>query len=254
VLAGAGGGSRTAKGTPIQNILEAMQSGERVSALVAIRDTKTSAYLVMATRKGFIKKTALAEYANVRRAGLISMALRKGDALAWVATCGDKDRIVLATRKGKAVCFKATDARPMGRQTQGVTGIRLARGDEVIGMGVALPRTEVLSVTENGYGKRTTVEDFPTHNRGGQGVILAALTPKTGNVAAIQVIDEKSEEILLISTNGVVIRTPLDQIRVLGRATQGVKVMATGEAKIASIATFAPDRPSQTELGLQEGG
>jgi len=244
--------SRTAKGTPIQNILEAMQSGERVSALVAIRDTKTSAYLVMATRKGFIKKTALAEYANVRRAGLISMALRKGDALAWVATCGDKDRIVLATRKGKAVCFKATDARPMGRQTQGVTGIRLARGDEVIGMGVALPRTEVLSVTENGYGKRTTVEDFPTHNRGGQGVILAALTPKTGNVAAIQVIDEKSEEILLISTNGVVIRTPLDQIRVLGRATQGVKVMATGEAKIASIATFAPDRPSQTELGLQD--
>gem|GEM_PF-24983 len=246
--------SRTAKGTPIQNILEAMQSGERVSALVAIRDTNTSAYLVMATRKGFIKKTALGEYANVRRAGLISMALRKGDALAWVATCGDKDRIVLATRKGKAVCFKATDARPMGRPTQGVTGIRLARGDEVIGMGVALPRTEVLSVTENGYGKRTTVEDFPTHNRGGQGVILAALTPKTGNVAAIQVIDEKSEEILLISSNGVVIRTPLEQIRVLGRATQGVKVMATGEAKIASIATFAPDRPSQTELGLQDGG
>ena len=246
--------SRTAKGTPIQNILEAMKSGERVSALVAIRDTKTSAYLVMATRKGFIKKTALGEYANVRRAGLISMALRKDDALAWVATCGDKDRIVLATRKGKAVCFKATDARPMGRQTQGVTGIRLARGDEVIGMGVALPRTAVLSVTENGYGKRTTVEDFPTHNRGGQGVILAALTPKTGNVAAIQVVDEKSEEILLISTNGVVIRTPLDQIRVLGRATQGVKVMATGEAKIASIATFAPDRPSQTELGLPDGG
>ena len=246
--------SRTAKGTPIQNILEAMQPGERVSALVAIRDTTTSAYLIMATRKGFIKKTALGEYANVRRAGLISMALRKGDALAWVATCGDKDRIVLATRKGKAVCFKATDTRPMGRQTQGVTGIRLARGDEVIGMGVALPRTEVLSVTENGYGKRTTVEDFPTHNRGGQGVILAALSPKTGNVAAIQVIDEKSEEILLISTTGVVIRTPLDQIRVLGRATQGVKVMATGEAKIASIATFAPDRPSQTELGLQNGG
>ena len=247
--------SRTAKGTPIQNILEAMQSGERVSALVAIRDTKTSAYLVMATRKGFIKKTALAEYANVRRAGLISMALRKDDALAWVSTCGDKDRIVLATRKGKAVCFKATDARPMGRQTQGVTGIRLGRGDEVIGMGVVLPRTEVLSVTENGYGKRTTVEDFPTHNRGGQGVILAALTPKTGNVAAIQVIDEKSEEVLLISSNGVVIRTPRDQIRVLGRATQGVKVMATGEAKIASIATFAPDhRALQTELGLQDGG
>ena len=137
----------------------------------------------------------------------------------------------------------------MGRQTQGVTGIRLAKGDEVIGMGVVAARTEVLSVTENGYGKRTAVADFPTHNRGGQGVILASVTAKTGNVAAIQVIDEKSEEILLISTNGVVIRVPIDQIRVLGRATQGVKVMVTGEAKIASIATFATTRQSPTGGG-----
>ncbi len=243
--------SRTAKGTPIQNILEAMQSGERVSALIAIRDGSTAPYLVMATRKGFVKKTPLSEYGNVRRAGLIAIELRTDDQLAWVAGAGDKDRIVLATKKGKAVTFKATDARPMGRQTQGVTGIRLAKGDEVIGMGVVSARTEVLSVTENGYGKRTAVDDFPTHNRGGQGVILASVTAKTGNVAAIQVIDEKSEEILLISTNGVVIRVPIDQIRVLGRATQGVKVMATGEAKIASIATFATTRPSQPGLGLQ---
>ncbi len=242
--------SRTAKGTPIQNILEAMQTGERVSALIAIRDGATAPYLVMATRKGFVKKTPLSEYGNVRRAGLIAIELRKDDHLAWVAGAGDKDRIVLATKKGKAVTFKATDARPMGRQTQGVTGIRLAKGDEVIGMGVVSARTEVLSVTENGYGKRTEVDDFPTHNRGGQGVILASVTAKTGNVAAIQVIDEKSEEILLISTNGVVIRVPIDQIRVLGRATQGVKVMATGEAKIASIATFATTRPSQPGLGL----
>ncbi len=242
--------SRTAKGTPIQNILEAMQTGERVSALIAIRDGSTAPYLVMATRKGFVKKTPLSEYGNVRRAGLIAIELRTDDQLAWVAGAGDKDRIVLATKKGKAVTFKATDARPMGRQTQGVTGIRLAKGDEVIGMGVVSARTEVLSVTENGYGKRTEVDDFPTHNRGGQGVILASVTAKTGNVAAIQVIDEKSEEILLISTNGVVIRVPIDQIRVLGRATQGVKVMATGEAKIASIATFATTRPSQPALGL----
>ncbi|HEY8647801.1 MAG TPA: DNA gyrase subunit A [Candidatus Limnocylindria bacterium] len=242
--------SRTAKGTPIQNILEAMQTGERVSALIAIRDGATAPYLVMATRKGFVKKTPLSEYGNVRRAGLIAIALRTDDQLAWVAGAGDKDRIVLATKKGKAVTFKATDARPMGRQTQGVTGIRLAKGDEVIGMGVVSARTEVLSVTENGYGKRTEVDDFPTHNRGGQGVILASVTAKTGNVAAIQVIDEKSEEILLISTNGVVIRVPIGQIRVLGRATQGVKVMATGEAKIASIATFATTRPSQPGSGV----
>jgi DNA gyrase subunit A len=186
----------------------------------------------------------------VRRAGLIAIALRKGDELAWVAACTSHDRILLATRRGKAITFKATDARPMGRQTQGVTGIRLAKGDEVIGMGVARPRTQVLSVTENGFGKRTSVEEFPTQGRGGQGVILAALSPKTGNVAAIQVVDEGTQEILLITTTGVVIRTPLEQVRVLGRATMGVKVMSTGDAKIASIATFTPTRPAQTQLDL----
>ena len=242
--------SRTAKGTPIQNILEAMQGGERVSALVALRDTTSTEHLVMATRKGFIKKTPLSEYANVRRAGLIAIALRKGDQLAWVAPCTSQDRILLATRKGKAITFKATDARPMGRQTQGVTGIRLQKGDEVVGMGIARPRTEALSVTENGFGKRTAVAEFPTQGRGGQGVILASLSPKTGNVAAIQMVDEGTQEILLITSNGVVIRTPLEQVRALGRATMGVKVMAVGETKIASIATFTPTRPAQTQLDL----
>jgi DNA gyrase subunit A len=242
--------SRTAKGTPIQNILEAMQANERVTALVALRDTTTTEHLVMATRKGFIKKTPLSEYANVRRAGLIAIALRKGDELAWVAPCTSQDRILLATRKGKAITFKATDARPMGRQTQGVTGIRLQKGDEVVGMGIARPRTEALSVTENGFGKRTAVGEFPTQGRGGQGVILAALSPKTGNVAAIQMVDEGTQEILLITSNGVVIRTPLEQVRALGRATMGVKVMAVGETKIASIATFTPTRPGQTQLDL----
>jgi DNA gyrase subunit A len=242
--------SRTAKGTPIQNILEAMQAGERVSALVALRDGSTAEHLVMATRKGFVKKTPLSEYKNVRRAGLIAIALRKGDQLAWVEPCTAQDRILLATRKGKAITFKATDARPMGRQTQGVTGIRLQKGDEVVGMGIARPRTEALSVTENGFGKRTAVAEFPTQGRGGQGVILAALSPKTGNVAAIQMVDEGTQEILLITSNGVVIRTPLEQVRVLGRATMGVKVMAVGETKIASIATFTPTRPAQTQLDL----
>ena len=168
-----------------------------------------------------------------------------------MAPCGSQDRIVLATRKGKAITFKATDARPMGRQTQGVTGIRLAKGDEVVGMGIARPRMQVLSVTENGFGKRTAIEEFPTQGRGGQGVILAALGAKTGNVAAMQMVEESTQEILLISSTGVVIRTPLEQVRVLGRATMGVKVMAVGDAKIASIATFTTTRPAQTELDLR---
>ncbi len=243
--------SRTAKGTPIQNILEAMQQGERVSALVALRDTTSAAFLMMATRKGFVKKTALSEYATVRRAGLIAIALRKGDELAWVASCAKDDSVILATRKGKGISFKASDARPMGRPTQGVTGIRLGKGDEVVGMGIARQRTEVLSVTANGYGKRTSVDEFPTQGRGGQGVILASLGAKTGDVAAMQMVDEGSQEILLISTNGVVIRTPLDQIRVLGRPTMGVKVMTTGDAKIASIATFTTTRPTQTQLPVK---
>ncbi len=240
--------SRTAKGTPIQNILEAMQQGERVSALVALRDTTSAEHLVMATRKGFVKKTSLKEYASVRRAGLIAIALRKGDELAWVAPCAKDDRILLATKKGKGITFKSSDARPMGRPTQGVTGIKLAKGDEVVGMGIARPQTEVLSVTENGYGKRTAVQEFPIQGRGGQGVILASISPKTGDVAAIQMVDSTTQEILLISTTGVVIRTPIEQVRALGRATMGVKVMSTGDAKIASIATFTPTRPAQAQL------
>ncbi|MBM4433597.1 MAG: DNA gyrase subunit A [Chloroflexi bacterium] len=243
--------SRTAKGTPIQNILEAMQPGERVSALVALREPSGAEHLVMATRRGFVKKTPLAEYANMRRAGLIAIALRKGDELAWVAPCTDRDAILLATKKGKGITFKATDARPMGRPTQGVTGIRLRKGDEVIGMGIVRPRTQALSVTERGFGKRTDVEEFPVQGRGGQGVILAAISEKTGDVAAAEMVDEATQEILLITTTGVVIRTPLDQIRPLSRATQGVKVMATGDASIASIATFGGTRASQTELKLK---
>jgi len=244
--------SRTAKGTPIQNILEAMQAGERVSALVALRDAAKAEHLVMATRRGFVKKTPIAEYANVRRAGLIAIQLRKGDELAWVTSCTDKDRILLATKKGKGIVFKATDARPMGRQTQGVTGIRLGKGDRVMGMGIVRPKTQVLSVTEHGFGKRTDVEEFPTQGRGGQGVILAALTTKTGDVSAARMVDEATQEVLLITTTGVVIRVPLEQIRVLSRATQGVKVMATGDANIASVATFSSGRTSQTELGIKD--
>ncbi|MBI2773957.1 MAG: DNA gyrase subunit A [Chloroflexi bacterium] len=243
--------SRTAKGTPIQNILEAMQAGERVSALVALKDGSAAQHLVMATRKGFVKKTPLSEYANVRRAGLIAIALRKGDELAWVAPCTDKDRVLIATKKGKGIVFKATDARPMGRPTQGVTGVRLAKGDGVVGMGIVRPRTQVLSVTASGYGKRTDADEFPTQGRGGQGVILGAVTAKTGDIAAVQTVDEATQEVLLITTTGVVIRVPLDQIRVLSRATQGVKVMATGDATIASIATFGAAATSQPELPLK---
>ncbi len=252
--------SRTGKGTPLQNILEAMVAGERVEAIVSLRDTTTADFLVMATRKGFIKKTPISEYANVRRAGLIAIALRPGDELAWVQECRKGDLIVLATRKGKGIVFRESDARPMGRDTQGVTGVRLAKGDEVIGMGVTrASRTgtpspldvQVLSVTQNGFGKRTSIREFPVQGRGGSGVILAALSSKTGNVASMEAVDSTMAEVILITRTGILIRVPLDQIKVLTRATMGVKVMATGDAKIASVEAFAPTRPAQGQLGLQ---
>jgi DNA gyrase subunit A len=243
--------SRTGKGTPLQNILEAMAAGERVGAIVALRDASTADFLVMATRQGFLKKTSLKEYANVRRAGLIAIALRKGDELAWVQEAKKSDLVVLATKKGKAICFKESEVRPLGRDTQGVTGIRLGKGDEVVGMGIARKGAEVLSVTENGFGKRTAVTDFPLQGRAGSGVILAALSPKTGNVASIQVVDAAMAEVIVISRSGIVIRVPLEQVKVLGRATMGVKVMATGEAKIASVEAFAPTRPQQAALPLR---
>ncbi len=242
--------SRTGKGIPLQNILEAMVPGERVEAIVALRDTTTADYLVMATRKGFVKKTAISEYANVRRAGLIAIALRPGDELAWAQEARKGDLIALATRKGKAIVFKESDARPMGRDTQGVTGIRLAKGDEVIGMAVARKGMHLLSVTHNGFGKRSAIEDFPVHGRGGSGVILASLSPRTGNLASMQVVDKAMAEVILTTTNGIVIRVPVDQVKILGRATMGVKVMATGDAKIASVEAFAQTGPAQTQLGV----
>lgn len=242
--------SRTGKGTPLQNILEAMKPGERVNAIVGLRDGSNADYLVMATRQGFVKKTPLKEYANVRRAGLIAIALRKGDELAWVQEARKGDLVALATKRGKAIVFKESDARPMGRDTQGVIGIRLGKGDAVVGMGVGRKGQQVLSVTANGFGKRSELAEFPVTRRGGSGVILAALGPKTGDVAAIQVVEPMIAEVIAITRTGIIIRVPLEQVKVLGRATMGVKLMATGEAKIASVAAFAPTRPQQAQLSL----
>src|SRR5207253_5089716 len=134
----------------------------------------------------------------------IARAYGWGGEWAWLEPATAQARMHLATRRGKAITVRATDAGPRGRQTAGVPGIRLQKGDEVVGMGIARPRTEALSVTENGFGKRTAVAEFPTQGRGGQGVILAALSPKTGNVADIQMVDDGTQEILLITSNGVV--------------------------------------------------
>jgi DNA gyrase subunit A len=217
---------RNAKGQPINNLIETAAK-ERVTA-VFVRpesDDDTARYMLMVTRKGAIKKTPMREYANVRRNGLIAMNLQEGDELLWVAPTSGEDEIIIASQQGKAIRFHEKEVRPMGRDTQGVIGMRLARGDLVAGMAMAEPGADLLVVTERGFGKRTPVSEYPLHHRGGQGVFTLKVTPKVGKLSALRVTREPEEEVLLITANGMVLRTTVGSISQIGRQTQGVIVM-----------------------------
>ena len=230
---------RTAKGQPVNNLIE-IASNERVTA-VFVRpesDDAQARYMLMVTRNGAIKKTPTREYANVRRNGLIAMNLQEGDQLLWVAPTSGDDEIVIASQQGKAIRFPESEVRPMGRDTQGVIGMRLARGDLVAGMAVVRPGANLLVVTERGYGKRTPLSEYPTHHRGGQGVFTLKVTPKVGRLAALRVTDDPDEEILLITASGMVLRTAVGSISLIGRQTQGVIVMRI--AKDDLVVALAP--------------
>jgi DNA gyrase subunit A len=217
---------RNAKGQPMNNLIETA-SKERVTA-VFVRpesDDDTARYMLMVTRKGAIKKTPMREYANVRRNGLIAINLQEGDELLWVAPTSGEDEVIIASQQGKAIRFHEKEVRPMGRDTQGVIGMRLTRGDLVAGMAMAEPGADLLVVTERGYGKRTPVSEYPLHHRGGQGVFTLKVTPRVGKLAALRVTREPEEEVLLITANGMVLRTTVGSISQIGRQTQGVIVM-----------------------------
>jgi DNA gyrase subunit A len=217
---------RTAKGQPINNLIE-VDAGERVTA-VFVRpesDDDGARYMLMVTRNGFIKKTRTREFANVRRNGLIAINLQKGDELLWVAPTSGADEILIASQLGKAIRFHEEEVRPMGRDTQGVIGMRLGRGDLVAGMAVAGPGADLLVVTERGYGKRTPLDEYPRHHRGGQGVFTLKVTPKVGRLSALRVTTDPEDEILLITASGMILRTTTGSISQIGRQTQGVIVM-----------------------------
>jgi DNA gyrase subunit A len=217
---------RTAKGLPINNLIE-IAPGERVTA-VFVRpenDDDEARYMLMVTRQGFIKKTRTREYANVRRNGLIAINLQDGDELLWVAPTSGADEILIASQLGKAIRFHEEEVRPMGRDTQGVIGMRLGRGDLIAGMAVARGEADLLVITERGYGKRTPLSEYPVQHRGGQGVFTLKVTDKVGDLAALRVTEDPEEEILLITANGMVLRTDVGAISQIGRQTQGVIVM-----------------------------
>ncbi len=238
---------RTARGTAIVNLLQ-LSPGEKVTTMLPFPAEKTEGtYLVMATRKGTIKRTELSEFANLRKVGLIAVVLRDDDELIGVRrTEGDSD-ILVGTRDGMSIRFHESDMRPMGRSAMGVRSVDLAEDDEVIDVAVVEEGAQVLSITENGYGKRTDIEEYRLQQRGGKGIKAMNLTEKTGKLAA-QLLVHDDEDLLLITIDGTVIRTPVNSISVLGRNTQGVRLMRVGEdSKVVCVARAEPEPEEEAE-------
>ncbi len=228
--------SRTAKGQPIVNLLQ-LQPEEKVTSLVTFSKDAAGLYLFMATRMGTVKKTALIDYANVRSSGIIAIKIDQGDELKWVTLTSGKDEIVLSTALAQAIRFKETEVRPMGRATRGVRGIRLRSGDMVVGMDRVVPGQELLVIMENGYGKRTNIDQFATHARGGVGIKAGVVTTKTGKSVDVRSITDLTDDVIIVSTQGQLIRLRLGEISLIGRATQGVRIMRLADGdKVASVA------------------
>ncbi|HEX6110335.1 MAG TPA: DNA gyrase subunit A [Ktedonobacteraceae bacterium] len=229
--------SRTAKGEHIINLIS-IEQRERVTAVVYVPKGVSRDYMIVATKKGEVKKTAMDEFEVVRRSGLIAMNLEDDDELIGAKLAHADDDVLMISAKGKAIRFTVAELRSASRTSGGVRGIRLAKGDRVVSLNLAPKGGELLVVNENGYGKRTSIEEYPTQSRGGGGVITSKVTGKTGLVATARVIAEKDNDLMIISAGGVVIRTDVSTIHVAGRATQGVRLMNLGEGdSVVAVAT-----------------
>ena len=235
-------GSRTAKGTAIVNLLK-LENGEKISAVIPISDFDDGKYLLMGTKNGLIKKTSLLEYNSAKKNGLLAITLKDEDELIDVRLTDGNDNIVLVTKNGLAITFDEKDVRPVGRSAQGVIGIRLDSDDVVIGMETFVyeSKSSLLTITEYGFGKRTELEEYRVQNRGGRGVITYKITPKTGNIVGIR-ITNGNEDAMLITDKGTIIRLKVEEISILGRATQGVTLIRTNDGgKVVSIETINQD-------------
>jgi DNA gyrase subunit A len=238
---------RTSKGIPVIN-LEGVQldPGELVLAIVTIPNFEKGSNMVMATRQGVIKKTPIEQFERVRSTGIRAITVAETDELAWVAVSSGDDDVILASAMGKIGRFNEREVRPMGRDAAGVIGIRLAnKADQVVGMGIVQPGNDILVLTETGYGKRVPASEFRRKHRGGQGVTLIPIEgSKTGRVAAVELVDELAEELLLISKSGQVVRTDVNSVNRYGSSARGVIVMRLNDGdEVAGIAVFrAEDR------------
>lgn len=233
---------RTARGTAIVNLLS-LDPGEKVSAVIPIQNFAEGKYLLMATKNGLIKKTALTEYNSARKTGLQGITLKEDDELIAVRLTDGQDNVVLVTMNGICITFDEKEVRPIGRVSQGVIGIRLDEDDAVIGMEsvIAGGKATLLAITENGFGKRTELDEYRVQLRGGKGVITYKITPKTGKIVGVRVTTEE-DDVMLITDTGTIIRINVKDISILGRSTQGVTLMRTTDGgKVVSIETLTPD-------------
>ena len=239
--------SLQAKGVAAVNLLQ-LQPEEKITAIIKFeKDAKDDGYLFMATVKGTIKKTPVKDYANIRTNGLIAIKLDDGDELRWIKRSSGNDDILISTSAGQAIRFNEKDARSMGRAARGVRGVRLRPNDSVVGMDIANDDRTLLVISENGYGKATKISNFPSHKRGGVGIKAAVVTAKTGPIISVKTIQQDDVEALLVSTQGQTIRVSLKDIPVLGRTTQGVRIMKTSDDDSVASVGLMSERSSNEE-------
>jgi DNA gyrase subunit A len=243
--------SRTAKGTPIINLIQ-IEKGERVNAVIPVKELQEGAYLFFATKKGIIKRTELEAFENIRKGGLIAVNLRDDDELIAVRLTDGNREIIMGTRKGMSVRFKESDVRTMGRNATGVKGITLDDDDDVIDMDVVKEGAEVLIVTANGYGKRTPIEEYRLQSRGGKGIKTHNVTERSGHVVGLKVV-EPEEDLMIITTAGIIIRTEIKGISVMGRYTQGVKLIRLADnEQVVSVAKVPPSEDTGSSAAEED--
>ena len=241
-------GGRTARGTAIVNLL-ALDGGEKITAVIPIKKFEENKFLLMGTAKGIVKKTPLQEYDSGKKTGLIGITLKDDDELIDVRLTDGKDDVVFVTKKGLSITFNESDVRPMGRTAQGVMGMRVSADDIVIGMEPIIDRSNgtLLAITENGFGKRTELEEYRVQTRGGKGVLTYKITPKTGDIVGIRIAQD-DDDVMMITDKGIVIRIKANEISVLGRNTQGVTLMRTNDGgKVVSIEILSEKEEEQVE-------
>ena len=245
---------RTARGTAIINLLQ-LQAGEKITAVLSLKDYSQGQYLFMATKSGIVKKTPIQDYANVRKTGLAAISLKDDDELIEVKFTDNKKDIILVTKYGQCIRFKDTDVRSTGRVSMGVRGINLSDGDEIIGMQLCSQGDYLLIASEKGMGKRTSMSEFSVQNRGGKGVKCYKITEKTGNVVGVKAVNDDNE-VMMITTEGIIIRIACSDISILGRITSGVKLMNLDEkvsvASIAKVREKEEKTEENTEANEQE--